>query len=128
MRNNIWEDYREAKTGWNRSEMPPNAIKTQVIHTIIKGKSILLFFPLILNYSVRSLYSFTNSYNNAITQCHVDDAQRAWASCDAMLVKKSDSFRRIWLSLNSSCIRNGIILMFLISLRDKFSGFSSKPQ
>ena len=29
----------------------------QVIHTTRKGKLILLFFPLILNYSVRSLYS-----------------------------------------------------------------------
>ena len=41
----------------------------------------LLFFSLILNYSVRSLYSHTNSYNNAVTQCHVDGAQRAWATC-----------------------------------------------
>ena len=28
----------------------------------------------ILNYSVRSLYSHTNSYDNAVTQCHVDGA------------------------------------------------------
>ena len=41
----------------------------------------LLFFSLILNYSVRSLYSHTNSYNNAVTQCHVDGAQRALATC-----------------------------------------------
>ena len=39
------------------------------------------YFSLILNYSVRSLYSHTNSYNNAVTQCHVDFAQRAWAAC-----------------------------------------------
>ena len=38
----------------------------------------------ILNYSVRSLYSHTNSYDNAVTQCHVDGAlQRAWAACEA---------------------------------------------
>ena len=40
-----------------------------------------LIFPLIMNYSVWSLYSHTNSYNNAVTQCHVDFAQRAWAAC-----------------------------------------------
>ena len=39
-------------------------MKTEVIHTTRKEKSILLFFPLILNYSVRSIYSHTNSYNN----------------------------------------------------------------
>ena len=43
----------------------------------------LLFFPLILNYSVRSLYSHSNSYNDAAKQCHVDAAQRAWATCAA---------------------------------------------
>ena len=56
-------------------------MKTEVERTTRKGKSILLFFPLILNYSVRSIYYHTNSYNNAITQCHVDGAQRAWATC-----------------------------------------------
>ena len=40
------EEYREAKTSQNRSETPPNAIKTQGIHTTRKGKSILLFSPL----------------------------------------------------------------------------------
>ena len=59
-------------------------METEVIHTTRKGKSILLFFPLILNYSVGSrdrCISHTNSYNNAITQCHVDGNQRAWATC-----------------------------------------------
>ena len=56
-------------------------MKTEVIHTTRKGKSVLVYFPLILNYSVRSIYSHTNSYNNAITQCHVDGTQRAWAAC-----------------------------------------------
>ena len=37
------------------------------------------FFPLILNYSVRSLYSHTNSYNDAVTLCHVDGSQRSLA-------------------------------------------------
>ena len=37
-----------------------------------KGKSMLLSFPLIFNYSVRSLYSHTKSYNNAVMQCHAD--------------------------------------------------------
>ena len=36
-----------------------------------------LIFPLIMNYSVWSLYSHTNSYNNAVTQCHVDGSQRS---------------------------------------------------
>lgn len=36
--------------------MPPNAIKMHVMHTKRKVKSILLFFPLILNHSVRSDY------------------------------------------------------------------------
>ena len=44
---------------------------------------LLLSFLLILNFSVRSLYSHTNSYGNAVTQCHVDDAERALASYDA---------------------------------------------
>ena len=54
------------------------------IHITRKGKSILLFFPLILNYYIRSLYSQTNSYDNAVTQCHVDHnaIPRAWATCD----------------------------------------------
>ena len=34
---------RKAKTRQNRSETPPHAMKTQVIHTTRKGKSILLF-------------------------------------------------------------------------------------
>ena len=38
----------------------------------------------ILNYSVRSLYSHTNSYNNTVTQCHVDGAHRAWVTCGVM--------------------------------------------
>ena len=65
------------KTRQNRSETPLNAIKTQVVHTARKGKSILLSFPLILNYSVRSLYSHTNSYSNAVTQCYVHGSQRS---------------------------------------------------
>ena len=35
----------------------------------------LCLIPLILNYSVRSLYSHTNSYNNAVTQCYVDGSE-----------------------------------------------------
>ena len=46
--------------------MPCNGIRT--------GSAIIIF-PLNLNYSIRSLYSHTNSYNNAVTQCHVDDSQ-----------------------------------------------------
>ena len=42
------------------------------------------FFPLTLNYSVRSLYSHTISYNNAVTQCHVDSADRACAACESI--------------------------------------------
>ena len=54
-------------------------METEVIHTTRKGKSILLYYPLILNYRC---ISHTNSYNNAITQCHVDRNQRAWATCE----------------------------------------------
>ena len=39
----------------NRSKTPPNAMETQVIHTKRKGKSILLFSPLILNKRPRGL-------------------------------------------------------------------------
>ena len=39
------------------------------------------YFSPILYYSERSLYSHTNSYNNVSTQCHVDGAQTAWATC-----------------------------------------------
>ena len=28
-------------------------------------------------FSLRSLYSYTKSYNNAVTQCHVDGSQRS---------------------------------------------------
>ena len=76
------EEYREANTHKNRPEMPPNAIKTYVIHTTRKAKSILLFFPPYFEL-FRTIDIFhTNSYNNAITQCHVDGAQRAWATCE----------------------------------------------
>lgn len=63
------------KTRYNRSETPPDDIKTQVIYTE-KGMSMLLFFPVISKYPERSLYSHTNSHNNVATQCHVDDAHR----------------------------------------------------
>ena len=33
-------------------------METEVIHTTRKGKSILSYFPLILNYSVGSMYNF----------------------------------------------------------------------
>ena len=56
-------------------------MKTEVIHTKRKGKSILIIFSLIVNYSVRSIYSHTNSHNNAVTQYHFDGAQRVWATC-----------------------------------------------
>ena len=79
------EEYREAKTSQNRPKTPANAIKTQVIHTTRQVKLILLFFPVILNYSVRSLYSHTNSYNNAVTQCHVDGSKGAWDTCAVMI-------------------------------------------
>ena len=68
--------YREAKTRQDRSETPPNAMETQVIHTTRKCKPIFFIFP---PYFVLSLYSHTNSYNNAITQCHVDSSQRSLA-------------------------------------------------
>ena len=60
------------KTRYNRSETPPDAIKTQVIYTE-KGMSMLLFFPVISKYPERSLYSHTNSHNNVATQFHVDE-------------------------------------------------------
>ena len=51
------------------------------LYTHQKRRVYVIIFSLILNYSVQSLYSHTNSYNNAVTQCHVDGAQRAWATC-----------------------------------------------
>lgn len=80
---NVWAWVRKiqrqlrhrTKTRYNRSETPPDDIKTQVIYTE-KGMSMLLFFPVISKYPERSLYSHTNSHNNVATQCHVDDAHR----------------------------------------------------
>ena len=75
-------------------------MKTEVIHTTRKGTSILLVFHLILNDSVGSIYSHTNSYNNAITQCHVDGAQRAWATCDLRTPAKENE-------RSENCLRFG---------------------
>ena len=68
-------------TDRNRSKTPPNNIKPQVIQTTGQVSRFYYLFPLSLKYFVRSLYSHTNSYNNAITQCHVDGSQGAWATC-----------------------------------------------
>ncbi len=82
-------------------------MKTEVIHTTRKVESILLFFFLILNYSVGSIYSHTNSYNNAVTQCHVDGAHRAWGTCGPEL----KNFKKIKMKKTQNGIkqtRNGI--------------------
>ena len=39
-------------------------------------------FPLFWTIPYNRCISHTNSYNNAIKQCHVDGDQRAWATCD----------------------------------------------
>ena len=39
------------------------------------------FFPLFWTIPYDRYISHTNSYNNAITQCMLTDAQRAWATC-----------------------------------------------
>ena len=73
------EERREAKIHWKRSETPPNAIKTQVMQTTEQVNRFYIF-SLILKYLndryIRT-YSHTNSYNNAVTQCHVDGSQRS---------------------------------------------------
>ena len=74
------EECRATKIDWNRSETPPNAIKTQVIQTTEQVNRFYYFFPLfwtILPDRYVRTYSHTNSYNNAVTQCHVDGSQRS---------------------------------------------------
>ena len=58
-----------------------------------------------MNYSVRSLYSHTNSCNVAITQCHVDGAQRAWATC-AELGLKGPFTQAIFVAVKSHRVSN----------------------
>ena len=60
--------------------MPPNNIKTQVIHTTRKGKSILLFSPYFELFCRITLFPYSYN-NNAVTQCHVDGFKGAWATC-----------------------------------------------
>ena len=65
------------------ARITPKRIQTPYKHKLYthsKRYVDVIVFPLILNYSVRSLYSHTNSYDNAVTQCHVDGAQRTWAT------------------------------------------------
>ena len=61
-------------------------MKAEVIQTTRKGKSILWFFPLFWTIPYNRFIPI-HSYNNAITQCHVDSAQRAWATCDKIREK-----------------------------------------
>ena len=58
MEQNDVERNTEPELKQNRSETPPNAIKTQVVHTTRKGKSMLFFFS--SNGIVRSL---TNNHH-----------------------------------------------------------------
>ena len=64
---------REANIGYNRSETPPNAIKRKICTQQEMVSQFYYFSP---------LFSHTNSCNNAVTHCHVDSAQRAWATCE----------------------------------------------
>ena len=59
------EESREAKIHRNRSETPPNAIKTQVIHRTEPLNRFYYFF-LILNYFARALYSYVFPYKTLI--------------------------------------------------------------
>ena len=73
----------------NTEKLKPARIVLKRIQTPQKQKvyiqqekvSRFYYFFLILNCSVQSLHSHTNSYNNAIKQCHVDGAHRAWGTC-----------------------------------------------
>ena len=38
----------------------------------------------------------TNAYNNAITQCHVDGNQRAWATCGFSSARPDIESRNLW--------------------------------
>ena len=68
------EENIEAKTDWNRSEPSPNAIYKNTSYTHNRASTNI--FPLILNCFVPSLYSHKSSYNNAVTQCHVDGSKK----------------------------------------------------
>ena len=81
----LWELYIERNTeNLNLAKIAVKRLQTpqkQKLYTQQDKVSRFYFFPLILDYFVRSIYSHTNSYNNAITRCHVDSSQRAWATC-----------------------------------------------
>ena len=74
----------EYKTRYNRFETPPNAIKTQVIYTKRKVKSII-FSPLFWTiFCAIAVNCIQNSYKNAVTQCHVACwrfLKGTWATC-----------------------------------------------
>ena len=73
----------------------------------------LLFLPLFWTILYdRSVYSHTNSYNNAVTQCHIDGSQGAWpATCGQIcIIFSSDQYRTeahffkfLWLNYSFSC-------------------------
>ena len=52
-------------------------MKTELIHTTRKSKSILLFSPYFELFRTIDILPY-----KPFTQGHVDGAQRAWASCD----------------------------------------------
>ena len=71
-RKQIVSQLKEIKTAEKktRTSLPCVATPLTFLAFFEISLTILLFFLLILNYSVRSLHSQTNSYNNAVTQCH----------------------------------------------------------
>ena len=94
------EEYREARTCQNRSQTPPNVIKTQVIHTARKGKSILLFFPLswsILHDRCIPIQTLIIALSREVI---LTVPKGAWATCVVMFVF-SGWYGRPWLLLLS---------------------------
>ena len=70
-RKQIVSQLKEIKTAEKktRTSLPCVATPLTFLAFFEISLTILLFFLLILNYYVRSLYSQTNSYDNSVTQC-----------------------------------------------------------
>ena len=89
----------------------------QVIHTVRKGKSVLLFSPYFELLPMMVIFRYKVIQTLIITlsrKCHVDGAQRAWATCDCtdlsavmkMLRHAKTSLSKNSLSQNQETIRS----------------------
>ena len=72
---NIWREIQRSQVKLARIVL--KRLQTPQKRKLYTQQEKVSRFSLILNYSVRSLYFHTGSYNNAVTQCHVDGSQRS---------------------------------------------------